>query len=120
MLLVAGCAGRSANPVSSVRAGDEQLTCAQIDGEANEMLPVVKKLSNDADKTGYNAGITTAAILLAPPMLFALDLSDAEKVEIQAYIARYQVISSHHKRLNCPGTLPVLLDNDGKPLGPAA
>lgn len=119
-VMLGGCAGRDAQPVSISRAGDEQLSCAQIDGELNEMLPRVKKLSNDADKLGRNAGVAAVGAILFWPALFALDLSDAEKVEIQAFVGRYQVLSGHRKRLSCPGSIPVLVDSDGKPLAAAS
>jgi len=118
LLMLAGCAGRDAHPVAAVRTGDQDLTCTQIDGEANDMLPIVRKLSNDSDKAGYNAGIAAVGAIVFLPALFALDLSDAEKKEIQAYVARYQVLSARRQQLNCPGAIPVLVDSDGKPIGP--
>lgn len=119
-VMLVGCAGRTPAPVSAVRAGDEQLTCAQIDGEVNDFIPKVRKLANDADKAGYNAGIAAVGAIVFLPALFALDLSDAEKIEIQAYIARYQTLASKRKTQNCPGAIPVLVDNDGKPLVPTS
>ncbi len=118
--VLTGCAGRTPAPVSAVRAGDEQLTCAQIDGEANDFIPKVRKLSNDADKAGYNAGIAAVGTIVFLPALFALDLSDAEKIEIQAYVARYQTLAAKRKTQNCAGTIPVLVDSDGKPLAPVS
>jgi outer membrane murein-binding lipoprotein Lpp len=120
VLLLAGCAGRDAQPVSASRAGDEQLTCAQIDGEINDFAPKVRKLSNDADKAGYNAGITVVSVLFCVPCLLALDVSDAEKVEIQAYLARYDVLTAKRKQLQCEGQPPSLTDNDNKVIKAAA
>lgn len=120
LVVLAGCAGRTPSPVSAVRAGDEQLTCAQIDGEVNDFVPKVRKLSNDADKAGYNAGIAAVGAIIFLPALFALDISDAEKIEIQAYIARYQTLAAKRKSQNCAGTIPVLVDSDGKPLAPTS
>lgn len=65
--VLTGCAGRTPAPVSAVRAGEQQLTCVQIDGEVNDFIPKVRKLSNDADKAGYNAGIAAVGAIVFLP-----------------------------------------------------
>lgn len=60
---LADCAGRDAQPVAVARAGDEQLTCAQIDDEVAE-IPRVKRLSNDSGKLGRNAGVPAVGAIL--------------------------------------------------------
>ena len=88
-LLVSGCAGRDANPVSMVQGRDQSMNCDQIQQEiALNRGAAVQLLSESDNNTTKNWVVGGAGLLLFPPLLFALDLKDGEKAEARALESR--------------------------------
>lgn len=84
-IVVAACGGRTANPVSIVRATDGQLSCSLMSAEIETNNQRARTLAKERDDARTkNALIGTAGVLLFWPALFALDLKPAEKQEIGA------------------------------------
>jgi len=87
-LLLASCAGRSPNPCATARPGDTELPCSYLLSEMQEIEGNVKRLLPDSQKTGKNVALgATGALFIVP--LFFMDFSEAEKIELEAYQARY-------------------------------
>lgn len=85
---IAGCAGRSANPVMVSQFGDEAKTCQAIRSELTSIENNVQRLVPQTQKTGKNAALGVAGLFVWPAWLF-MDLSTAEKEEINAFRARH-------------------------------
>jgi len=100
-LALSGCAGREAHPVATVQYGDDQLSCLMIQGEiAGNMAQAQNLQSQAAAHNATNAGVAVVGALLFWPALFALDLTDYEKVEASALMQRdahLQQLASEHK-----------------------
>ena len=83
MILLAGCAGRKANPVDIYLPGDEDRSCeayvaemAQLEADMDVILP-------DTSKAGQNTLCLVGGAFLLIPFFF-MDLSNADKVEWDA------------------------------------
>lgn len=85
LVLLTACAGRDAKPVAVMNAYDRDLSCEQIQAEIQSNETKARQLV-DEQSSSRNANIAVGAVgvLLFWPALFALDLSDAERVEINA------------------------------------
>lgn len=84
-LIVSGCGGRDARPVDVFRPGDESLSCKTIDNEIAYNNRQIKATVSELESSkGQNVAVGVVGAILFWPALFALDVSDAEKVEIQA------------------------------------
>jgi len=85
LIFLAACAGRDAKPVAVMNAYDNDLSCEQIQAEIQSNETKARQLV-DEQSSSRNANIAVGAVgvLLFWPALFALDLSDAERVEIDA------------------------------------
>lgn len=85
LVFLAACAGRDAKPVAVMNAYDRELSCEQIQAEIQNNETKARQLV-DEQSSSRNANIAVGAVgvLLFWPALFALDLSDAERVEIDA------------------------------------
>jgi hypothetical protein len=95
VLLLAGCAGRTANPVPIVQAYDDGLSCQQIATEiqANETRGV--QLAAEAKSSrNRNIGVGVVGGILFWPALFALDLSGAAKAEAEALKSRSEHLAN--------------------------
>ena len=87
-LLVAGCAGRQAHPVALDQQGDNQRSCASIELEMSQIQTAVQRLIPESDKLGKNVALGIAGSFVFFPWLF-MDLTESERVEINAYQQRY-------------------------------
>lgn len=95
-LLLAGCGGRVAQPIQLTRDIDPSLTCDHLKAEYdNNLKRRVELTGESADKVGNNIGI----LLISP--LF-LDLSDTQKVEVKALLARNGHLEELAKGKQCP------------------
>lgn len=104
-LLLAGCAGRQANPVTAIQSGDERLTCEQIVTTLKLNTSEVKGLiSESSSNTGKNvaAGVVGAVIFF--PMLFFMDTKNAAGDEARALVRRNEVLYKRYNLMSCtPG-----------------
>jgi hypothetical protein len=103
LFFLSACAGRDAAPVPVMTAYDNDLSCEQIQAEIQSNEAKARQLT-DEDNSNRNANIAigTVGMLLFWPALFALDMSDAERVEIQALHDRNMHLASLSR--DCSGT----------------
>lgn len=100
LLLLTGCGGRVAQPVQLVRDIDSSLTCDHLKAEYdNNLKRRVELTGESADKVGNNIGM-----LLVSPLF--LDLSDTQKVEVKALLARNERLQQLATTKSCPATMP--------------
>lgn len=86
--LLAGCAGRAANPVMVQQYGDSAKSCQALEAELSHIESEVQRLIPQTEKTGKNAALGTAGFFLLVPLFF-MDFSQAEQIEVNAYRQRY-------------------------------
>lgn len=95
-----GCAGRAANPVLLDQLGDNQKSCDAIQTEMSGIQSQIQTLIPQADKTAKNVGLGVAGYFLIVPLFF-MDLSDAEKTEINAFTNRYNKLQTIAVQKKC-------------------
>lgn len=104
-LLAAACAPRQVTPVQISRSGDDSLGCSQVlaeyEGNQNAAIALVGE-KRVTTKQNYAAG--TVGILLVWPALFALDLSQAEQVQIRSLQDRNANLERIATAQGCPMT----------------
>ena len=100
LIILSACAGRTPNPTMVVRRGDENLSCQYMISEMSEIEAKIQRLLPDSQKTGKNVALgATGAFLIVP--LFFMDFSDAEKMEVESYQARYNHLSRLYNDKKC-------------------
>jgi len=100
-LMLAGCGGRVAQPIQLTRDIDPSLTCDHLKAEYdNNLKRRVELTGESADKVGNNIGI-----LLVSPLF--LDMSDTQKVEVKALLARNGHLEELARGKQCPALAPV-------------
>ena len=88
LLLIAGCAGRSASPVMVYQHGDETRTCDALERELELIEDEILALIPETEKADKNTQLGVAGIFLLVPLFF-MDISKSEQVEINALTKRY-------------------------------
>lgn len=63
----------------------------------------IQRLVPESDKTGKNVGLGIAGAILVVPLFF-MDLTESEKIEINAYRQRYNRLQIVATEKNCPFT----------------
>ena len=100
LIILSACAGRTPNPTMVVRPGDEKLSCQYMISEMSEIEAKIQRLLPDSQKTGKNVALgATGAFLIVP--LFFMDFSDAEKMEVESYQARYNHLARLYNDKKC-------------------
>lgn len=92
LLFLVACAGRPANPVQVDQVGDSRRSCAAIETEMKGIQTEIARLVPETDKTGKNVGLGIAGAFLIVPLFF-MDLTESEKIEVNAYRQRYNRLS---------------------------
>ena len=100
LAMLSACAGRKARPVPLDQVGDNQRSCASIELEISQTQSEIQRLIPESDKTGKNVALGVAGAFLLVPWFF-MDLSDAEKAEINAYQQRYNKLQVIAKEKEC-------------------
>ncbi len=104
--VLAACAGRTAIPVSSYKYGDEKLSCRGLHFEMSKSMKAVKELYAERQQNAAeNVAIGAAGAVLFFPVLFAMDFSDTEEVEIKAHRERVEVLERIMREKRC-GNIP--------------
>lgn len=94
-LLAAGCGGRAAHPVVLDQPFDARLSCAHLAGELSNNEKRLDELQGERDgKPAYNAGM-----LVVSPLM--LDLSDTQREEAKALVARNERLSALMAEKSC-------------------
>ena len=88
ILLLAGCAGRAANPVMIQQYGDDSKTCPALEREMAFIQDEIQLLIPQTEKTGKNVALGVTGFFFIVPLFF-MDLSEAEQVEVNAFRQRY-------------------------------
>ena len=85
---VAGCAGRTPNPVQSYQYGDDKKSCNTLKAEISSLEAEIAAKIPDSNKTGSNVALGVAGVFLIVPWFF-MDFSKADQVEVEALRRRY-------------------------------
>lgn len=89
LLLVAGCGGRTPNPIVQYQPGDEKRSCEGLKSEIAYNEAEIGRLLPYEDATGKNVALgVTGALFIVP--LFFMDFKDAEEIEVRALRRRNQ------------------------------
>lgn len=101
-LLGAGCGGRTAQPVACYQYGDEKKSCGYLKAEISGIEQEISSKTKQKDNTqGKNVALGVAGALLFWPALFFMDLSDADKVELEALRKRHNALVRICADKNC-------------------
>ncbi len=89
IMFLVNCGGRAANPVMVQQYGDEKKACEHL---KNNLIFIEKELGRlipKTKKTGKNVALGVAGILFIGIPWFFIDMSKAEKAEVNAFRQRY-------------------------------
>ena len=101
--MLASCAGSPPAPVPVSKASDRFLNCDQISNEIQLITSEVNKLSRkENSKLKTNYGLAAAGAFLIVPFFF-MNLTESEKVELNAARGRYFALERIAKEKNCSG-----------------
>jgi hypothetical protein len=101
MILVAGCAGRAANPVQVYIPGDEKLSCDSLQGEmAQIQAEITEKKQKRGNTFTWNVILGVTGFFVIVPWFF-MDFKDAEGTEIEALKKRYTRLTSLATEKGC-------------------
>lgn len=90
---VISCGGRTANPVSQYQYGDEKRSCGSLRMEMSQIqADIGRKVSEEENTTGKNVALGVTGVFFIVPWFF-MDLSDADKIEMEALRNRYNALS---------------------------
>lgn len=98
--LVVGCAGRTASPVAVTQTNDINKSCELLDIEMSQIENNIQRLIPESKKAGKNVALGITGLVVWPAWLF-MDLSSAEKQEINAYRQRYDHLSNLSRQKHC-------------------
>jgi len=121
-LLLLGCGGlsRSADPVAVYQYGDEDKSCEVLQGDLQRSLSRLEVLrQRRTTKIAANAMLTGTGVLLFPPLLLGLDLSDVDLTNIKAEHKRYNALAQFARNKKCGfdiEPLPPLKTKKAKPI----
>jgi len=87
-LMLLGCGGREARPVSTYQYGDQEKSCKALDMEMQFTEEKIQRLLPETKKTGKNVGLGVAGVFLIVPWFF-MDFTKSEQIEAEALRDRY-------------------------------
>jgi hypothetical protein len=101
-LALAGCGGRTAQPIASVLTQDQQLNCEQIQSEIAGNEGRIASLAHE-ERRAHNANIAIGVVgaVLFWPALFALDTTNTEQVEMNALRQRNSMLLMMSGQRSC-------------------
>lgn len=103
-ILLSGCAGRAANPISITRPDDQTRSCATLYKEMEQIEKEIARLMPEAQELQQNNQETKSSfmsyVFLFP--LLSMDLNEGQKTEIAAYRQRHQHLELTATEKNCP------------------
>lgn len=103
-VLLAACAARPANPVPLSRPGDEALSCEDMAREMERNRKAATGLAGaEDDVVSGNIAAGVVGVALFWPALFAMDLSNAEQIELRALNDRNDALRRRAARKGCGG-----------------
>ena len=99
--LLTACAGRPPNPVMVDQVGDAKRNCASIETEMRFVEKEISRLIPETDKTNKNVALGIAGAIFIVPLFF-MDLSESEKIEVNAMRQRYNRLNILATDKQCP------------------
>jgi hypothetical protein len=100
LIVVAGCAGRAANPVMVTQYGDQKKSCEALQIDLSYTEGEIRRLIPETEKTGSNVALgITGAFLIVP--LFFMDFTESERIEVNALRQRYNYLAILAGEKNC-------------------
>lgn len=101
-VVLAGCAGRPANPTDVVEYTDNKMSCPQLAIAAQQQQQRAQT-SYEADKSQEqkNTAIGVAGAILFWPALFAIETGDHNLIEAQAHERRAEHLKRMMIEKNC-------------------
>jgi len=99
-IMLLGCAGREAHPVSTYQYGDEKKSCKALEMELTFTEEKIQRLIPETEKTGKNVGLGVAGVFLIVPWFF-MDFTKSEKIEAEALRDRYNQLLVIAEDKNC-------------------
>lgn len=100
-LALVACAARDVTPVSISSVGDSELTCMDIRDEIRENERVALEVAGEESSVRAGNTAAVAAGLIVWPAFFALDLSEAEKIQAAALRDRNQYLEKLFQNKSC-------------------
>ncbi len=100
LILMAGCAGRTANPIPVYLPGDENRSCMGLKAEIAQLQVDMQRILPKTDKGLNNALWATAGVFFIVPFFF-MDFKDAEKIEFDAMRQRHNRLLVYAAEKNC-------------------
>lgn len=100
VLLISGCAGRMANPISTYLPGDKDRTCNGLKTEIVRLQSDMASMLPKTDKSGTNFLWAAGGVVFLFPFFF-MDLKDAEKIEYEAFRRRHNWLLICAEEKNC-------------------
>ncbi|VAW01147.1 hypothetical protein MNBD_ALPHA07-2025 [hydrothermal vent metagenome] len=111
-LVLAGCAGRNANPVAEVQPGDAALTCRQLSNEVQVNNQAIFGLIGEKKKSqGGNVAAGVGAVIFLPALFF-MNVKGAAGEEARAYQRRNQGLISRYNAKGCKPEIRTMTDAD--------
>lgn len=102
LVLLAGCGGRTANPTSAYKYGDEDLSCEELQYEMSKVERDTRaRYAEWKGNSNSNVGVGVAGAILFWPALFAIDNGNAEEVEVNALRDRAETLTRIARKKNC-------------------
>lgn len=103
VVVLSACGGRKMEEVQQYRPSDAMLSCDHLAGELTvNRARTVDLVGEKGHSNDNNAGMIAGAVLV-PTMLLFLDLSDTEKKEAEALMARNVEVARLMRERGCPG-----------------
>ena len=100
--IMSGCGGRQAYPVQIAQPGDYRMSCNQMEGEISRIrYEIQNKSGQKAKGDNKDTMLFAAGMLLFWPSLFFMDLSNSDKVELEALRSRYNHLTNVYNGKNC-------------------
>ncbi len=99
LLVLGACETRDAKPVQIYRQSDHQMACLAIADEQTFIEGEIARLLPESDKRDQNMTLAILGGLLAVPFI---DLSDVERIELNAYKDRYERLDEIAAKKDCP------------------
>lgn len=93
LLLLAGCAGRTPNPVQMYQPGDDGLSCKGLRIQMGYCEEQIATLLPNSNKTASNVALGVVGVFLIFPWFF-MDFSEADIIEVNAWRARNNYLTS--------------------------
>lgn len=102
ILLMSGCAGRQAYPVQISQNGDYNKSCDNLRRDLTDLQYQVRQKSGQTSSGDSKDTVLLATgVLLFWPALFFMDLSNADRVELEAMQSRYNHLTNIYNSKNC-------------------